>query len=449
MQKHAPFFRGLMALLMILPASLGLAQERGFNYQAAARDNNGNLLANQSLNVGFRIHEGSAGGTVVYEETHSVNTNAYGLFDAVIGEGTPNSGAFDNIDWAGDDYFLEVRLNGAPMGTEELVEVPYAKVATDMSLSDLGDVSNAAPSNGNVLQWNGSEWSPSAGGGGSSPWLSSGNTIYYNSGRVFVNRSNFITSNEYFGIQTPTGAGIYGGMYIETENATGRPFYGYATDGTARAWTYWYGVDSTFRLYNLGDRFAITQDGRYGFETNSPSADLHLVHDLNTVAAQDGNVGLKIENDGPNNNNWTLYVQNSIADLYLYFENTARGQFSDTDGSYSTISDARLKTQVEDLPSVLDHVLSLPARSYRYSHQAPEDQSRSLGFFAQDVMARFPELVTDSQQDSGEGVHMVNYAGFAPITVKAIQEQQAIIEAQAERIDELEARLQALEARLD
>jgi sulfite reductase beta subunit-like hemoprotein len=56
------------------------------------------------------------------------------------------------------------------------------------------------------------------------------------------------------------------------------------------------------------------------------------------------------------------------------------------------------------------------------------------------------ELVTtekDAEQTKG-----LNYVGLVPVTIKAIQEQQAQIEDQQKRIAELEARLAALEALL-
>ncbi len=446
MQKSSRFFPLLILLLLFMPL-LSQAQQ-GFNYQAAARDGGGSLLRDAALTVGFLVHKGTAAGPVVYEETHNATTNSFGIFNLVIGEGNAVSGTFAGIQWAGDAHFLEVRINGNILGTEELVAVPYAKVATSMDLADLGDVSDAAPANGEVLQWNGSLWEPGA--ASSSDWLTSGTSLYYDAGRVFVGRNNAITGNEYFGVKTPTGNNTYGGMYLETDGLMGYPFYGYATDGSARAWTYWRGTDSTFRIYNGGERFAITQQGQHGFETTDPQADMHLVHDVITNSAtQAGFRGLKLENSGPNDNDWTFYVQNLIADLYLYYENTAVGRFNDVDGSYSTLSDARYKSEVELLPAVLDRVLSLPVRRYRYQHQQPGDDQRSIGFFAQEVETRFPELVTSTEQDGGEGAQMVNYAGFSPIAIKAIQEQQALIEAQTARIEALEARLKAIEARLE
>ena len=425
----------ILALFFFAFASL-YAQSTGFNYQAVARDaTTGDILGSETVNLRFILREGSAAGPLLYEETHAETTNDFGLMNLIIGQGTPVSGDFSTIAWGAEEVFMEVQLNGVSISNDALQSVPYAKTATDMPLADLQDVSDAAPASGDVLQWNGSVWAPNA--GSTSPWNTSGANIYYDAGRVFVGRSTSITGSEYFGIRTPTGSGSYGGMYVETQDANGWPFYGFATDGNARAWTYWRGTDSTYRLYNNGERLAVTRDGKYGFETTTPEADIHLRHKVITSAAtQSGLIGLKIENSGANGHDWTFYVQNSLADLYLYYETTARGRFDDVDGAYSTISDARLKTQVEELSSVLENVLSLPVRSYRYIHQKPEDASRSIGFFAQDVRARFPELVSGTEVDGGEGPHMINYAGFAPIAVKAIQEQQ-------ERIMDLEAQIHA------
>ncbi|MDX2286326.1 MAG: hypothetical protein NW241_19305, partial [Bacteroidia bacterium] len=157
-------------MAIVLLAGNAFSQSRGFSYQAVARDNGGVLLAGQPLTVGFRIREASAAGAVVYEESHSTTTNAFGLFSLSIGTGTVVSGAFGGIDWNADRHFLEVLINSASIGTEELRSVPYAAVATDMVLKDLTDVSDAAPAVNQVLKWNGSQWEPGtdlvAGGGG-------------------------------------------------------------------------------------------------------------------------------------------------------------------------------------------------------------------------------------------------------------------------------------------
>ncbi|CAM9886793.1 unnamed protein product, partial [Phaeothamnion confervicola] len=58
-----------------------------------------------------------------------------------------------------------------------------------------------------------------------------------------------------------------------------------------------------------------------------------------------------------------------------------------------------------------------------------------LGFLAQDVLRVFPELV--HQQGDGGAYMAVNYPGFAPILVDAVNEQ-------SRRIEDLQADVAAL-----
>lgn len=90
-------------------------------------------------------------------------------------------------------------------------------------------------------------------------------------GFVGVNRSNRVTGAEYFGIQAPVPSGSYGGMYIGTDAATGRPFYGYST-GTETAWSYLDGATGKWHLHNDGDHLTVTGQGDVGIGTTSPGA---------------------------------------------------------------------------------------------------------------------------------------------------------------------------------
>ena len=97
-----------------------------------ARDNAGNLIANQNISVRFSIYDATAGGTVVYKETQSVTTNALGLFTANIGQGTVVTGTFSTINWGGGSKFTQVEMDAAggttyvDMGTQQMLSVPYA-----------------------------------------------------------------------------------------------------------------------------------------------------------------------------------------------------------------------------------------------------------------------------------------------------------------------------------
>ncbi|TND00899.1 MAG: hypothetical protein FD123_4313, partial [Bacteroidetes bacterium] len=49
------------------------------NYQAIARDASGNEIQNTPLLVSIRIATDASATTIVYEETHTPTTNAFGL----------------------------------------------------------------------------------------------------------------------------------------------------------------------------------------------------------------------------------------------------------------------------------------------------------------------------------------------------------------------------------
>jgi len=58
----------------------------GFNYQAVARDNAGELLNKKSITVKAIILSGKSASNKVYQETHIVTTGVLGHFSLVIGK---------------------------------------------------------------------------------------------------------------------------------------------------------------------------------------------------------------------------------------------------------------------------------------------------------------------------------------------------------------------------
>ena len=106
-------------------------------------------------------------------------------------------------------------------------------------------------------------------------WTADGGAIRNtNTGFVGVNRSTPVTSAEFFGIQAPVTG--YGGMYIATDGAAGKPFYGYSA-GAASAWSYLDGGTGSWHLHNDGIRMTVTDTGNVGIGQTDPTGRLHVV----------------------------------------------------------------------------------------------------------------------------------------------------------------------------
>jgi hypothetical protein len=132
MKKTILFF---IALLIAISA---LAQQ-GINYKAIIKDNSGNVVTNDLIQVQFSIRTSTNVADNVYVETHSQTTDANGLIILNIGEGGATTGVFTDIDWA-NNYYLNVHVNtGAglvDMGTIKFMAVPYTLHAERTAIAD-------------------------------------------------------------------------------------------------------------------------------------------------------------------------------------------------------------------------------------------------------------------------------------------------------------------------
>lgn len=148
------FMRRIAALAVVcIFISPSFAQSpEGFSYQAVMRDASAVLKVNAQIGLSIELVQGSAQGTTVYEETHTVTSNANGLVSIIIGEGDVVSGDFSNIDWSDGPYFITTAadLDGGTdytiQGTTQLLSVPYALHAkTADEANELDPDFNASP----------------------------------------------------------------------------------------------------------------------------------------------------------------------------------------------------------------------------------------------------------------------------------------------------------------
>ncbi|MEM8584570.1 MAG: hypothetical protein AAGF87_09890 [Bacteroidota bacterium] len=114
----------LIILFCMLAGFLAAQVPQGINYQAVARNGNGDILSNQNVSIVFNLRN-PINGFVDYSESHSTTTNDFGLFNLVIGAGNNPSGDFSDVDWS-NNYELGVSVNGVNLGFTLLQSVPYA-----------------------------------------------------------------------------------------------------------------------------------------------------------------------------------------------------------------------------------------------------------------------------------------------------------------------------------
>jgi len=107
---------------LIFTASVFAQAPLRFNYQAVLRDDAGQVMASEEVDVEISIIQADAEGSAVFSEVHQTHTNEFGLVQLQIG----SVNSLENIDWGDDNYFIEVSVNGEPMGVSQLLSVPYA-----------------------------------------------------------------------------------------------------------------------------------------------------------------------------------------------------------------------------------------------------------------------------------------------------------------------------------
>lgn len=151
--------RRLFSVLLVMltaPVALLAQAPPAINYQGIARNPAGNAIPLKTINLRLSIRDGSENGPVVYMETRTVTTNAFGMFNVAIGgSGASTSmGTLYDVNWGSGNKYLQVEMdleggsNYKQMGTSQLLSVPYALYAGNSTLSGGvagGDLSGTYP----------------------------------------------------------------------------------------------------------------------------------------------------------------------------------------------------------------------------------------------------------------------------------------------------------------
>ena len=109
-------------------------------------------------------------------------------------------------------------------------------------------------------------------------------------GAVSIGRSTPINTNTVLTIEKNIAGTGYGGMYVSTTSATGRPFYGFALNGVSTSYFYFDGANNRMNYYDGGDRLTVTGAGNVGISTTNPDELLHVNGSAAGTGAHIGNL---------------------------------------------------------------------------------------------------------------------------------------------------------------
>jgi hypothetical protein len=110
----------------------------------------------------------------------------------------------------------------------------------------------------------------------------------------------------------------------------------------------------------------------------------------------------------------------------------------------STSSSRRFKQDIRDIAGLSEGLMRLRPVAFEYKPEFDPTGQTQYGLIAEEVADIYPDLVTFDRDGRPEGVL---YNLIAPLLLNEVQKQRHTIEAQQAEIDELKARLTALESR--
>ncbi|HSK13046.1 MAG TPA: tail fiber domain-containing protein, partial [Phnomibacter sp.] len=166
-----------------------------------------------------------------------------------------------------------------------------------------------------------------------------------------------------------------------------------------------------------------------------------------TLEIRQSNGGMELSNASYMSNAWEWrVVAGAPANFYLYYSNTQKAYFSNTNGALLQVSDGRLKNNIVPLHPVMEKLMQLEPVTYEMKNENP-GHVRSIGFIAQNVQPLFPQLVSTNMPGE-EDLLGLEYNGFGVLAIKGIQEEQQQIEQLMQNMNDAAARLKVLEQKL-
>jgi hypothetical protein len=237
------------------------------------------------------------------------------------------------------------------------------------------------------------------------------------SGAIFINGSTNNFAN---------------GYYLNVDTSNNLSFVQRATSDTERA-----------RITSGGDLLVGTTSANAKFYVSSASGtgSTNARFDLTGNSLTATNVYSVYTGTGNNNNNFEHFAAYSGDSGLEVFRVYGQGNVVNTNNSYGALSDIKWKENIIDATPKLEALKQVRVVNFNLIG----DQQKQIGVIAQELEQIFPGMVEETADRDAEGNDLgtitksVKYSVFVPMLIKAMQEQQDII-------NDLRARVAALEA---
>jgi trimeric autotransporter adhesin len=454
----------LFLFLNLLLSISAIAQAPNkMSYQSVVRNASGAVVASGTVGIKLSLLQGSATGTASYVETHSVITDANGIASLEIGGGTPVTGTLAAINWAGGPYFIKTETDPADgisysiSGTSQLLSVPYALYSV-----------NGLPAGtavGNTLYWNGTSW------------VNNGN-IFNNGGNVGIGTNTPAAKLDVLG-DIKIKDGTEGAGKILTSDVNGLASWTTSRDGFGSIGNNNIAIGATVLSPGAG---------------NGNTAIGQNVLSSNTIGDQNTAIGLSALSSNTTGGNNTALGVSALRFNNIGSYNTAIGEIAFLSGTnfsnstaigynaqitasnmirlgdanvtsingavaFTVVSDARFKKDIHENVLGLPFIMKLRPVTYHMDmesmakwmktpdhmrikeSESAKEKVLQTGFIAQEVEKAAQELgyaFSGIDKPSSEvDYYGLRYAEFTVPLVKAVQEQQKMIESMQVEIKQL------------
>ena len=195
------------------------------------------------------------------------------------------------------------------------------------------------------------------------------------------------------------------------------------------------GDNASMTIFNTGNAERMRIDGAGNFMVGKTS---YAVSGAGAVFYPDGQTYHTVNNSVAVN---TLHVYDNVDSAYRFYvraTGSSAGTIFATVQAIASASDERLKENIKDLETGLTEIMALKPRRFDWKEGEGNGTKNNAGFIAQEVEPILPELVGDYLHKELDDVKSLTTGNLIPTLVKAIQEQQTLIEDLKTRIEVLE-----------